>query len=214
MSPSRCAGTPWRLFRPTPYDAVRFKVWHAVGNDELTLAYDQSDSVLSLSQGLDLVDSFSPAHWASDHEADIDVGSMGPAMVGDHVLAVGKGGWDTCWTPLASRCRLSTHRAADLRCVRRQRGRRVDRVPAVQRRNPSGQHRRRRSDHAAVDGDGAGERAAGHRRRRGMGHRLPPRGAVRTRAGIGCHTWADRMSANSLTSRPRRWPATTPTWAP
>jgi polyvinyl alcohol dehydrogenase (cytochrome) len=33
-----------------------------------------------------------PAQWASDNDADLDLGSMGPAMVGDHVLAVGKNG--------------------------------------------------------------------------------------------------------------------------
>ena len=65
---------------------------YAAGNGESTQAYDHSDSVLSLSPQLDLVDSFSPAQWASDNEADLDLGSMGPALVGDHVLAVGKSG--------------------------------------------------------------------------------------------------------------------------
>ena len=68
------------------------RLLYAVGNGESTQAYDHSDSVLSLSPRLDLVDSFSPAQWASDNEADLDLGSMGPALVGDHVLAVGKSG--------------------------------------------------------------------------------------------------------------------------
>ncbi len=63
-----------------------------MGNGESSQAYDHSDAVLSLSPRLDLVDSFSPARWASDNEADLDLGSMGPALVGDHVLAVGKSG--------------------------------------------------------------------------------------------------------------------------
>jgi len=68
------------------------RLLYAVGNGESTHAYDHSDSVLTLSPQLDLVDSFSPAQWASDNEADLDLGSMGPALVGDHVLAVGKSG--------------------------------------------------------------------------------------------------------------------------
>jgi polyvinyl alcohol dehydrogenase (cytochrome) len=65
------------------------RLLYAVGNGESTQAYDHSDAVLTLT---DLVDSFSPAQWASDNEADLDLGSMGPALVGDHVLAVGKSG--------------------------------------------------------------------------------------------------------------------------
>lgn len=41
---------------------------------------------------LALADSFSPAEWAADNEADPDLGSMGPVAVGNHILAIGKSG--------------------------------------------------------------------------------------------------------------------------
>jgi len=143
------------IWAPSSGTVENGRLLYAVGNGESTQAYDHSDSVLILSPQLHLVDSFSPAQWAFDNAADLDLGSMGPALVGVHVLAVGKSGVGYVWTPL-------------------------------------GQHRRRRSDHAAVDGDGPAERAAGRRRRRGMGHRLPPRGAACPGPGIGCHARADR----------------------
>ena len=68
------------------------RLLYAVGNGESTETYDHSDAVLALSPQLDLVDSFSPAQWASDNATDLDLGSMGPALVGDRVLAVGKSG--------------------------------------------------------------------------------------------------------------------------
>lgn len=55
--------------------------------------YDHSDSVLKLSPGLRLLDSFSPSSWASDNAADLDLGSQGPAIVSDKwVFAAGKSG--------------------------------------------------------------------------------------------------------------------------
>jgi len=78
------------------------RLLYAVGNGESTQAYDHSDSVLTLSPQLDLVDSFSPARWASDNAADLDLGSMGPALVGDHVTFAGAPvgfapGRGVCW---------------------------------------------------------------------------------------------------------------------
>ena len=66
----------------------------AVGNGESGTGdpYDFSDSVLEL-DGTTLVDSFSPASWRTDNEADLDLGSQGPALVGDRwVFAAGKKG--------------------------------------------------------------------------------------------------------------------------
>jgi hypothetical protein len=54
--------------------------------------YDHSDSILELSLGLKLTDSFSPTTWATDNQADLDLGSQGPAMVGSWVFAAGKSG--------------------------------------------------------------------------------------------------------------------------
>jgi len=56
----------------------------AVGNGESGTGdpYDSSDSVLDL-DGTRLVDSFSPDTWRADNEADLDLGSQVPALVGD-----------------------------------------------------------------------------------------------------------------------------------
>lgn len=70
----------------------RDRLLFAVGNGDSTTDYDHSDSTLALSPQLNLVDSFSPSEWAADNEADLDLGSMSPAVVGDRVLAVGKRG--------------------------------------------------------------------------------------------------------------------------
>jgi outer membrane protein assembly factor BamB len=54
--------------------------------------YDFSDSVLRISTRGELLDSFSPASWASDNAADKDLGSQGPALVGGFVFIAGKSG--------------------------------------------------------------------------------------------------------------------------
>ena len=55
--------------------------------------YDHSDSVLHIGTGGRLLDSFSPTSWATDNEQDLDLGSQGPALVGDKwVFAAGKSG--------------------------------------------------------------------------------------------------------------------------
>ena len=68
------------------------RLLYAVGNGESTQQYDTSDSVLALTAELTLADSFSPAEWIADNEADLDLGSMGPVAVGEHILAIGKRG--------------------------------------------------------------------------------------------------------------------------
>jgi outer membrane protein assembly factor BamB len=68
------------------------RLLYSVGNGESTQDYDHSDSVLALTPQLTLADSFSPAEWADDNAHDRDLGSMGPAVVGDHVFADGKRG--------------------------------------------------------------------------------------------------------------------------
>ncbi len=66
----------------------------SVGNGESGPgdAYDFSDSVLELAGGT-LVDSFSPTSWQDDNANDRDLGSQGPALVGDRwVFIAGKSG--------------------------------------------------------------------------------------------------------------------------
>jgi hypothetical protein len=69
-------------------------LWVAVGNGEAGRGdkYDLSDSVLRI--GLDgrVRDSFSPSSWATDNEGDLDLGSQGPALVGQWVFTAGKSG--------------------------------------------------------------------------------------------------------------------------
>jgi outer membrane protein assembly factor BamB len=54
--------------------------------------YDHSDSVLEFDANARLIDSFSPTSWASDNEGDLDLGSQGPALVGNLVFQAGKSG--------------------------------------------------------------------------------------------------------------------------
>ena len=55
-------------------------------------AYDGSDSVIAFSPDLKRTDYFAPTTWATDNAADLDLGAMSPALVGDDVLIVGKSG--------------------------------------------------------------------------------------------------------------------------
>ncbi len=64
----------------------------SVGNGASDTTYDGSDSVTRLSAGLARTDYFAPSTWASDNDADLDLGSMGPVLVGGRVLAAGKRG--------------------------------------------------------------------------------------------------------------------------
>jgi outer membrane protein assembly factor BamB len=65
----------------------------ATGNSDSTSVFDLGDSVLRLSPSLRLVDSFAPEDWAALNSGDVDLGSVGPAIVGsDLVFQVGKGG--------------------------------------------------------------------------------------------------------------------------
>lgn len=79
---------------PGPTVDARGHLFVSVGNGEAGVgdAYDHSDSVLEL-DGTVLVDSFSPSTWATDNDADLDLGSQGPALVGGRwVLIAGKSG--------------------------------------------------------------------------------------------------------------------------
>lgn len=79
---------------PGPAVDAAGRLYVAVGNGAAGAGdpYDHSDSVLELDAGARLVDSFSPTTWASDNAADLDLGSQGPALVGDWVFAAGKSG--------------------------------------------------------------------------------------------------------------------------
>jgi hypothetical protein len=67
----------------------------AVGNGASGVGdrYDHSDSVLRINGRARLTGSFSPTSWATDNEADLDLGSQGPAILrGKWVFIAGKSG--------------------------------------------------------------------------------------------------------------------------
>lgn len=69
-------------------------IWAAAGNGSVTSAsgpYDFSDSVFELSPQLALKQFFAPSDWFSQNNADADLGSTAPAIIGNGtVLQVGK----------------------------------------------------------------------------------------------------------------------------
>jgi outer membrane protein assembly factor BamB len=68
-------------------------VYVGVGNGATSPPYDDSDSVTALSPRLHRTDVFAPASWVADNQADLDLGSMTPALTGaGQVLTVGKRG--------------------------------------------------------------------------------------------------------------------------
>jgi outer membrane protein assembly factor BamB len=65
---------------------------YASGNGASDTTYDGSDSIIALTPGLHRTDLFAPSDWAVQNDADEDLGSMSPALVGGYVYADGKGG--------------------------------------------------------------------------------------------------------------------------
>jgi outer membrane protein assembly factor BamB len=79
---------------PGPVVDARGRLLVSIGNGEAGKgdSYDHSDAVLALDPIAHLVDSFSPASWAADNDADKDLGSQGPTLVGGWVFIAGKSG--------------------------------------------------------------------------------------------------------------------------
>jgi outer membrane protein assembly factor BamB len=68
-------------------------LYAATGNSDATASFDFGDSVLRLSPELQLLGYFAPSEWATLNADDVDLGSVGPAIVrGDLVFQVGKQG--------------------------------------------------------------------------------------------------------------------------
>ncbi len=80
------------IWAPGGAAVARGRLYYTVGNGESTTGYDGSDSVIALRSDLTLADRFVPATWADDNAGDLDLGSMGPAIVGPWVYANGKRG--------------------------------------------------------------------------------------------------------------------------
>jgi outer membrane protein assembly factor BamB len=69
-------------------------IYVAIGNGASTSgAYDGSDSVTRISWNSKRLDFFAPARWAADNAADLDLGSMTPALTANgYILQAGKSG--------------------------------------------------------------------------------------------------------------------------
>jgi outer membrane protein assembly factor BamB len=79
---------------PGPAVDASGNLYVAVGNGESGVGdpYDFSDSILKIGADGKLADSFSPTSWPTDNDADLDLGSQGPALVGQWVFSAGKSG--------------------------------------------------------------------------------------------------------------------------
>jgi YVTN family beta-propeller protein len=79
---------------PGPAIDAEGSLYIAVGNGAATGGtWDHSDSVLRLSQTLQLKDGFAPQDWGSQNAGDADLGSMGPVLLpGGYIFADGKAG--------------------------------------------------------------------------------------------------------------------------
>jgi outer membrane protein assembly factor BamB len=71
-------------------------IFVATGNGESVLSYDFGNSVIKLSPSLGRLNWFAPDNWAELNGADADLGSTGPALLGNHndssVFQAGKQG--------------------------------------------------------------------------------------------------------------------------
>jgi len=79
----------WQPSGPTvdPKDHLLVSVGN--GAAESGDRYDRSDSVLQLSDRARLQQLFAPTSWASDNAGDVDLGSVGPALVGSRWIVQG-----------------------------------------------------------------------------------------------------------------------------
>jgi len=68
-------------------------LWVTTGNSAGQSTFDYGNALIRLSPELKVLDYFAPADWARLNAGDIDLGSLGPVLLGDgRALAVGKDG--------------------------------------------------------------------------------------------------------------------------
>jgi outer membrane protein assembly factor BamB len=68
-------------------------LWVSTGNSASSGNFDYANAIVHLSPQLKAVDYFAPTNWLRLNEGDVDLGSIGPALVGtNRVLATGKEG--------------------------------------------------------------------------------------------------------------------------
>jgi outer membrane protein assembly factor BamB len=90
--PTSREGGIWAPGGPVVYNDG--SIFLAIGNGASTHgAYDGSDSVTRISATSQRLDFFAPSSWAADNAADLDLGSMTPALTGNgYILQAGKSG--------------------------------------------------------------------------------------------------------------------------
>jgi outer membrane protein assembly factor BamB len=90
-TPTQREGGIWAP--PGPVVAPDGTLYVATGNGEPVDAVDDSDSVVHLSAGLKVLDTFTPTNYVELSENDADLGSTSPALVdGSLVFQIGKDG--------------------------------------------------------------------------------------------------------------------------
>ena len=68
-------------------------LWVSTGNSESSGKFDYGNATVHLNPQLQAVDYFAPTNWLRLDQGDVDLGSIGPALVGtNRVLAAGKQG--------------------------------------------------------------------------------------------------------------------------
>src|SRR5947208_2857281 len=89
--PTTNAGGIWAPSGPAVDTAGHLFV--ATGNSFSADTFDHGDSVIELSPGLKELGFFAPADWAALNSGDVDLGSVGPALLpGGRIFQIGKGG--------------------------------------------------------------------------------------------------------------------------
>jgi len=89
--PTKGAGGIWAPSGPSVDDAGNLYV--ATGNSFSDGVFDFGDSVIKLSPELQRLDFFAPQNWAELNAGDVDLGSVGPAVLaGDRIFQIGKEG--------------------------------------------------------------------------------------------------------------------------
>ena len=87
--PTRREGGIWNPAGPTVDHAGNLLVVSGNGAAFPGEAYDYSNSVMELDGNARMIDSFAPADWAARNPGDVDLGSVGVAVVGDRWAVVG-----------------------------------------------------------------------------------------------------------------------------
>lgn len=90
--PSQREGAIWEPSGPA-VDAAG-DLYVSTGNSSTVVSsYDFGNAVIRLSPDLKMLDWFAPSNWRERNVTDADIGSTGPALLGDHLLfQIGKQG--------------------------------------------------------------------------------------------------------------------------